>query len=77
MMSNPDSLRAEEATAITLINLHRLRTWPVGDLGRWAADKIEHLSRELAQAKTQRYPHWTCKTHGDFDARVAVSRPTS
>jgi hypothetical protein len=22
-----------------------------------------------------RYPHWTCKTHGDFDARTAVGCP--
>jgi hypothetical protein len=37
----------------------------------WAA--IDKAAEELSES--ERYPHWTCKTHGDFDARVAVGCP--
>lgn len=33
------------------------------------------LEARPPQEATGRHPHWTCKTHGDFDARVAVGCP--
>jgi hypothetical protein len=34
----------------------------------------EH-ARALERELNAKYPHWTCKTHGDFDARVEVGCP--
>jgi hypothetical protein len=34
----------------------------------------EH-ARALELELNAKYPHWTCKTHGDFDARVEVGCP--
>lgn len=37
----------------------------------WAA--IDKAAVEFSEF--ERCPHWTCRTHGDFDARVAVGCP--
>lgn len=73
-MSNQDSLTDIDLSAL-------IETFSRNPNALFSKEVVESLVElrsvrgQLSQARVQRYPHWSCKTHGDFDARVVVGCP--